>query len=371
MTDKLLNKIEPYHSKITEHSKKVHLQLPFIADLHSDSLMWTSRGTLMRKLSKAHVDFYRMVEGNVALQVFSSVTQVPVELNFEKNSNRTDVFLGLAVSQRYPYAAFFSKTERAIHMSNYLKKSVEESNGKLEFITSKNQLIENRKKREQFLKENKKIDFTGSLFSIEGAHVLDGKIENVDKLYTSGVRMFGFAHFVDNLVCGSAHGTEKHGLTEFGRMVVKRVKELNMIIDLAHVSRKAFFDILELIKDTPIIVSHAGVQGTCPGVRNLDDEQIKAIAKSKGVIGVAFFKNAVCGNFEPKDIVKAISYVSKLVGIDHVSLGSDFDGAVKTRFDTSQLNLITNELLKQNFSIKDIEKIMGENVYRVFLNVLE
>ena len=139
--------------------------------------------------------------------------------------------------------------------------------------------------------------------------------------------MFGFSHFIDNEACGSAHGTEKHGLTEFGKQVVKRVKELNMIVDLAHTSRKSFFDILKITKDVPVIVSHTGVQGTCPGTRNLDDEQIKAIAKTKGVIGIAYFKNAICGNFEPKDIVKAISYVAKLVGVDHVSLGSDFDGA--------------------------------------------
>jgi membrane dipeptidase len=266
----------------------------------------------------------------VSLKVFpieNFKNQVPIELNFEKNSNRTDIFPFLAISQRFPSDAIFSKTARAIHMSNFLKKAVQDSEGKFEFILTKSQLIQNKKKRLEYIQQKKQIDFTSGLFSIEGAHVLDGKLENVDVLFGAGVRMFGFSHFIDNEACGSAHGSEKHGLTLFGKQVLQRVKELKMVIDLAHVSKKSFFEILEIVQDVPVIVSHTGVQGTCPGTRNLDDDQIKAISKVKGVVGIAYFKNAICGDNLPRDIAKAIKYVRDLVGVDYVSLGSDFDGA--------------------------------------------
>ena len=119
-------------------------------------------------------------------------------MNFEKNSNKTDIFIGLAASQRYPNSALLSKVERAIHMSNYLQKCVEESNGKFSFIKTKFELIEYRKKRELYLKENRKIDFTSSLFSIEGSHVLDGKLINLDRLYASGVRYSKIFNFHSN-----------------------------------------------------------------------------------------------------------------------------------------------------------------------------
>ena len=120
---------------------------------------------------------------------------------------------------------------------------------------------------------------------------------------------------------------------------------------------------------TPVVSSHTGVQGTCQNQRNLSDDHIRGIAKTGGVVGVGFWDVAVC-DFSAEAIVKAIKYTADLVGVDHVALGSDFDGAIEAPFDATGMPLITEERMKQGFSEQDIRKIMGENTIRVLGQVL-
>ena len=119
-----------------------------------------------------------------------------------------------------------------------------------------------------------------------------------------------------------------------------------------------------MYKRQPLLVSHTGVQGTCPGPRNLSDRHIKAIAATGGVMGIGYFEGAVCG-LDTASIVKAIRYTAKLVGVQHVALGSDFDGATRTAFDATGLVRITEGLLEAGFSEADVAAIMGGNVLRL------
>ena len=114
----------------------------------------------------------------------------------------------------------------------------------------------------------------------------------------------------------------------------------------------------------PVVVSHTGVKGTCDNNRNLSDEQLKSIAKTGGIIGIGFWDTAVCGD-DAKSIAKAIRYTANVVGVEHVGLGSDFDGSVKVPFDTSGEALITETLLNEGFTEDEIAKIMGGNVIRL------
>jgi len=127
-------------------------------------------------------------------------------------------------------------------------------------------------------------------------------------------------------------------------------------------------DVLALAT-TPVVSSHTGVKGTCDNQRNLSDRQIRGIARTGGVIGIGVWNTAVCGK-NAVAMVRAMKYVRDLVGIDHVALGSDFDGAVNAMFDVSGLSLITEELMNQKFTEEEIRKIMGENVVRVLLETL-
>ena len=175
--------------------------------------------------------------------------------------------------------------------------------------------------------------------------------------------MFGLAHFFDNSFAGSAHGVEQYGLTPRGRELVMRAEALGITIDLAHASPAAFRETLEMAT-RPVVVSHGGVAATCPGPRNLDDAQLRAIAINGGVIGIGYWPGAVCGrNLEA--ILRAIDHAVDIAGIDHVGLGSDFDGHVTTPFDTRGLPRLTAALLRAGYNADELRAILGGNVRRV------
>ena len=207
------------------------------------------------------------------------------------------------------------------------------------------------------------------MLGIEGAHCLEGKLNNLDKLYEEGVRLIGPTHFFDNELGGSAHGLSGEGLTEFGQKVIKRMEELGMIIDLTHTSPKMIEDILQQVH-SPVLVSHTGVNGTFESPRNLSDRQLRMIAKNGGLIGITFFKGAI-PKVGVKGIVDAMKYVKDLIGVEHVAVGSDFDGDVYAPFDITGFPLIVEEMLRQNFTEKEIRAIMGENVKNFLLANLE
>jgi microsomal dipeptidase-like Zn-dependent dipeptidase len=175
--------------------------------------------------------------------------------------------------------------------------------------------------------------------------------------------MAGLTHFFDNEVAGSMHGIAKGGLTELGRQVVPRMEALGMIVDLAHASHATVAEVLAMAK-RPVVSSHGGVQATCKVNRNLTDDEVRGIAKTGGVVGIGFWDGAICST-RLEAAAKAIAYVRDLVGIDHVRLGSDFDGSTTTGFDASQVVAVTQALLDAGFSEADIRKVMGGNVLRV------
>ncbi|MGF1525079.1 MAG: dipeptidase [Leptolyngbyaceae cyanobacterium] len=328
-----------------------------IADLHADSLLWG------RDLSQAadygHVDIPRLQQGNVALQVFTVVTKVPNPLLLEGNSDRTDNIIKLAILQRWPLPTWFGLAARAIYQAKQLQKLARRASGQFRIIRTQRDL------QTYLVERDQHGVMTAGLLGLEGAQALEGKLENVDRLYNAGFRMIGLAHFFDTDVSGSAHGLEQGGLTPFGRQVVERMTALGMVIDLAHASSQTIDDVLQLTT-RPVIVSHTGVKGTCEGVRNLSDRQIQQVADTGGIIGIGFWKTAVCGE-DVNAIVEAIRYTADQVGVEHVALGSDFDGAVRVPFDVANLVQITQALQKAGFTEAEIRQIMGLNV----LNLLE
>ncbi len=331
----------------------LHKQL-VIADLHADSLLW-GRDLLERRVY-GQVDIPRLADGNVALQIFSLPTKSPHGLNIESNDDKSDDITALAVVELWPPATWHSLTERALYQARRLHRFATGSRGGFVVIESATDLSNYLERR----RGNPRL--TAGLLSIEGAHALDGKLENLDVLYRAGYRMMSPSHFFDTDIGGSAAGVNKIGLTDKGRDWVKQMEARRMIIDLAHSSPKTVEDVLA-VATRPLVVSHTGVKGTCDNNRNLSDDQIKAIAAKGGLIGIGYWDTATCGN-DAHAIVKAMRYVSDRVGVEHVALGSDFDGAVTTPFDTSGLVEITDAMLGAGFSEQDIHLIMGENVMK-------
>lgn len=345
---------------VSPETQRLYDSLDFIGDLHCDALLWDRDMT--RRVDFAHFDFPRMQEANMALQAFTIVTKSPKGQNFRENSGDTfDMITLLNFLQGRGPGKWFSLYNRAEYQARALHGYSEAYDEKFMVVTSQNDL----KRLIALRKANPSI--IGGFLGIEGAHCLEGKLENVQKLYDEGVRMMAPTHFFDNELGGSAHGISGEGLTDFGRAVIKEMDRLNMIIDLAHVSPKMIDDILDLTTK-PTLVSHTGVKGTKDSPRNLSDDQIKSIAASDGLIGIGFFKGAIAG--EVKDIVDAMKYVRNLVGIEHVALGSDFEGAATTPIDVTGLPLIVQEMVDQGFTETEIRAVMGENLKRFLLEQL-
>lgn len=353
-TEKSLNPIinkPPY--QVSEKAKELHEKL-LVADLHADSLLWNR--DLNEDSEIAQVDVPKLIRGNVAIQAFTVVTKTPRNLNIERNTDETDNIFWLALAQRQPLENLSSLTKRATWQAAKLHQYAAESNGKLVIIKTKTDL-------KNFLEKRKTERAVGGFLGIEGAHALDGKLENIDVLFDAGFRMMSPSHFFDNRFAGSAHGVEKYGLTEKGKEMIRRMEQKGMLVDIAHASSVTIDDVLK-IATKPVVVSHTGVKGTCDNQRNLSDEQLKAIAKTGGIVGIGFWDTAVCGE-DAAAIAKAIRYTANLIGAKHVALGSDFDGSVKVPFDTSAEALITEALLQENFTEEEIAQIMGGNVIRI------
>jgi membrane dipeptidase len=344
---------------VSKAATRLHGEIT-IADLHSDVLLWPR--DLLRRNRRGHTDVPRLIAGNVALQVFSAVTKVPKRLNYERNQGTSDQLTLLLVAQRWPQATWTSLSQRALYEARTLRAAAARSGGRLV-------LAESREDLERFLaRRADDRGMTAGVLSIEGLQALDGRLDMVDTLYAAGYRIMGLAHFFDNEVAGSAHGAVQGGLTPLGRQVVQRTESLGILVDLAHASPRTVDDVLAIAK-RPVVVTHTGVKGTCPGPRNLSDDQVRRIAATGGVIGIGYWDGAVC-EIDPASIARAIRYVSRIAGIDHVALGSDFDGATRTYFDASDLVLVTDALLSAGFREDEVRRIMGGNVVRLLLDAL-
>lgn len=352
IVDRRMNTVVPTTMPVvSEAAIKLHKSI-FVADMHADELLW-GRDPLVR-VDHGHVDVPRLVEGNVALQIFSAVTKTPRDMNYDHNTDKTDNILLLAIVQRWPVATWQSLRARAMYQAERLHEAAARSNGALTIVTTREQL-------EAFnVKRASNPSLVAGLLAIEGLHALDGKLESVDTLFAAGYRMMGLTHFFDNAVAASAHGVSHAGLTTFGRTVIARMDSLGIIVDLAHSSPQTIDDVLA-IATRPMVVSHTGVAATCPGPRNLTDDQLRRIAAKDGLIGIGYWDAAVC-TLGVESIVNAIMHAVQIMGAEHVALGSDFDGATHTPFDTRELSRITDGLMRAGLPTDDIRRVMGANV---------
>ncbi|MEZ5681121.1 MAG: dipeptidase [Erythrobacter sp.] len=341
---------------VSDEAKALHETLT-IVDLHSDTLLW--KRDLLERAGRGHMDLPRLREGNVALQVFSSVTKTPKGQNYDANGADTDNITLLAVAQMQPMRTWNSLLERSLWHAQKLDSAFEEGRDEIYQVWTPDDI-----RRLILAREGKGGPKpVGALFSAEGLQSLEGDIGNRDKLYAAGMRMAGLTHFFDNELAGSMHGIEKGGLTEMGRETIRRMERMGMIVDIAHCSHQCVADILAMAT-RPVVSSHGGVQATCEVNRNLTDEEIRSVAKTGGVIGVGYWEGAVCST-DPRATARAMKHIRDLVGIEHVALGSDYDGATTVRFDTSQLTQVTQALMDEGFSEDEIRAAMGGNALRV------
>lgn len=358
---RMMNRTLPGAAELPVSDEALRIQATLdIVDLHADALMW--KRNLLERGSWGHVDLPRLIEGDIALQSFTTVTKTPRGMNIESNSGDTDNITLLTILEAWPPRTWNSLLQRALYQGDKLGRLAANSRGRFAIIRTRRDL-------ENYLSlHHDEPETAAGFLGIEGAHALEGDITNVTRLFDAGFRMFGLTHFFDNAVGGSAHGVEKGGLTEFGRRVVGRMQRLGILVDLAHASPALIDDVLAMATH-PVVVSHTGVKGTCDNRRNLDDGRLAAIGATGGVVGIGLWETALCGT-APADWARAVHHAVDVAGIDHVGLGSDWDGAVTSMIDASQTVHLTQALLDEGFGEEDIRKIMGENVIRVLREVL-
>ncbi len=355
-----MNRVVPADlPKVSAATQRLHDSLE-IVDLHADTLMWNR--DLLERSDRGHVDLPRLEEGNVALQVFSSVSKSPKGQNYDANGDDTDNITLLTIAQLQPPNTWFSLLRRSLYHAHRLEDAAKDSGGRLVLIRTKGDLDRLLARR----KAGKEV--TGALFSVEGLQNLQGEFANVATLYDAGMRMAGFTHFFDNEVAGSMHGLKKGGLTDLGRRVFDELERRGVVVDIAHASHTSIAEMLERATK-PVVASHGGVQATCKVNRNLTDKEIRGVAKTGGVVGIGYWHAAVCAR-TPAAVVDAIEHVIEVGGLGAAALGSDFDGATTVGWDTSQLAVITQELRRRGHSDEEIRAIMGGNALRVLRQVL-
>lgn len=253
-------------------------------------------------------------------------------------------------------------TERTVTIINQIKQQIEANQEWVGLATCPEDLY--------YLKRNGKKSF---FIGIENGYALGRNIRNVARFQKMGVSYMTLCHNGNNGICDSAKGEPEHnGLSKFGQKVIQEMNRTGIMVDISHVSEKTFYDVIRISR-TPVIASHSSAKALCDHPRNLDDDQLRAIASVKGVVQVCLYEGFLSRTHRPtlKDAVQHIDYIVNLIGEDYVGIGSDFDGGggIEGCNASNEMVNITRELLRLGYSSESIKKIWGGNLLRVMQTV--
>ena len=223
------------------------------------------------------------------------------------------------------------------------------------------------------LYENKRQGRKSIMLGIENGLALDGQLQNVAHFADRGVVYITLCHNGDNDLCDSARGSNTHGgVSRFGEQVISEMNRLGLMVDLSHAAEKSFYDALD-ISQTPIVCSHSSCRALCDHPRNLTDEQMRRLAARGGVMQVTLYNGFLVKDGEATilDAMTHLEHAISIMGIDHVGLGTDFDGdgGIRGLRDSSELLQFTRQLLARRYAECDIQKIWGGNFLRVMSQV--
>jgi membrane dipeptidase len=384
--DRRMNRVlaDPTAPTPSADDRAFHQSL-FIVDLHADTLKWER--DLLRRAGFGHVDVPRLVEGNVALQVFTIVTSSPIARGAELpgglcvDGGDYNLAAILAFVQGRPA---FSDRERMFHQVRRFKDAVARSRAtdgpELRLITNAQdlrRLVADRQAGQAVI---------GAILGLEGGHWVgdpaagsESVEADVRELFDLGVRQFSLTHRFDNQLSGSSEGCERYGLTPLGREAVEIAERLGIAIDLAHISPAGLHEALGMVT-RPVVVSHTGIQAGCEPpcrlARNLSDAEIRLILANGGLIGVGYWPQAVGASaWRIADVMAHITGIAAAMGLEpgrHVALGSDYDGSVTPFFDASRIDILTTIMRHRDepFDQATIRAIAGQNACRFFARVL-
>jgi membrane dipeptidase len=319
-----------------------------VIDPHTVSYMWTRMiGYDMTKKHKfkpfgipvvSQVDFPRCLEANMAGIVWDITTNP-----FHKAKNKLEVLrrnieLIIGDIEKYP-----NQFQHVVSYSDYRK-----------------------------ARESNKV---ACWLSVQGGQAIDNNLDNLDKI--PEIHRITLLHLTrSNIGMSSLNLKKNKGLSDFGRDFVRKMAEKKILVDLSHINRQGFFDALESVPDgIPVIVTHTGVKGVYDTWRNIDDEQIKAIAATGGTIGIIYYPKFLTKTRNTCSVDKIIDHmehVIKVAGEDHVTLGSDYDGMItlpKELKDITFQPVLVQKMLDRNWQPERVKKILGGNFLRVIQQI--
>ena len=335
----LVNKADTF-----KMAKDIHARILSV-DTHTDTPLWFTRGNFSLGMRKSNqVSVQKMEEGKLDAQ-----------------------FLAVFLAQKERDEA---SSQKAVEKCHKMIENIYSDAAKYKDYCG---IALTEEDARRLKAEGKKAFFIG----IENGYGIGKDIKNVKKYKDMGVQYMTLSHSYDNDICNSSSNTAdaSKGLTPFGRKVVKEMNKVGMMIDVSHVSEGTFWDVIKLSKD-PVFASHSSVRALCDHDRNLTDEQLRALAKNGGVIHICIYGGYLSKdekNASLDDVINHIDHAVKVAGIDHVGIGSDFDGGggvLGCTGDNDMIN-ITVKLIERGYSEEDIRKIWGGNFFRVLNQVLK
>ncbi len=306
------------------------LQQPIIVDGHIDTpqRMLDMKADITARLTDGHIDVPRMREGGL-----------------------TAAFFSIWVDARYARGTAF---QRALDLIGAVR-ALPDTNREVELATTADDV-----------RGAAARGHIAALMGVEGGHAIENSLEKLDSLYRLGVRYMTLTWNNGNDWAGSSTDPKRHGgLTSFGRQVVERMNQLGMLVDVSHVSDQTFRDVLAT-STRPVIASHSSCRALAHHPRNLSDEQLRAIARNGGVVGGRHAESLDVPTIDR--LVDHIDHAVQVMGIDHVGLGSDFDGISvlpRPMKDATSLPELIRALEGRGYSDSDVRKILGENFLRV------
>ncbi len=345
-------------AKIFSRAKRIH-RSSYVIDSHCDTPMFFHYPQVnIVENDKLWVDPADFGEKDEPPLLY----EIKVDARKMRQGRVDAVFMVAYIPQSTPADETYGKADRLL---NKIITQAKGSDNRISIATSYAELC-----------NNKRNGIPTVFLGIENGCALAGNIDNIDYFYRLGVRYITLCHNGDNLLCDSAmQSLDTHnGLSEFGRQVVLKMNAVGMMVDVSHVGEKSFWDTVAL-STKPIIASHSCCKALRNHPRNLTDEQIRAIARSGGVVQICLYKHFLSDTdvATVADAVRHIKHVVELVGVDYVGIGSDFDGGGEIAGATSENQLIniTKALIKEGFDDDKISKILGGNLLRVFRSITE
>lgn len=320
-----------------------------VVDLHTDSML--AARVLGLDFSRRH----RAPEGFAPWRLHADVPRL-------REGGIDAIWLGI-VTHPWPHKAY----DRALRSLRFTRYVLEKNDSDLALATGPGELVRAR--------ESGRLAI---MLGVEGMHMLGGRLERIEALYGRGVRYITMAHFSSNRFAVSSADPffKRAHLSELGASSVREMNRLGMIIDVAHTHSDLIAEVCEM-SARPVIVSHGAAQALRPTYRNLSDDDIRAVAGTGGVIGVTFCAHWLSARKErpPLEIVvDHADHIRRLVGVDHLALGSDWDGFIETpdgMRDAADLPALTQVFFDRGYTEEEVAKILGLNFMRVFEDVAD